>query len=69
MTMVFADTTIDPTGLIGCEIRTIEEHMSEHMSEHVPEKPLIIGCKYEPGRPLNIILEAGVWRWHIATEE
>jgi hypothetical protein len=67
--MLFVDTTVRKGGLLDCERQTIKEYVLEHAQEHTPAKPLIIGCKYEPGRPLNIILEAGVWRWNVATEE
>jgi hypothetical protein len=67
--MLYADTTINPGGLMRCEMETIDEYIGEHMAEHVPDKPLIIACHYCSGRPLNIILEDGVWRWNVATEE
>ena len=67
--MLFADTTINRGGLLRCEKETIDEYKLEHMNEPVPEKPLFIACRYCTGRPLNIILEEGVWRWNVATEE
>jgi hypothetical protein len=66
---LFTDTTVIKGGLLPCERETIKEYVLEHAGEHVPQTPLIISCRHEPGRPLNIILEAGVWRWNVATEE
>ena len=67
----FADTSanIQTGGMMRCEIQSIGEYIGEHATEPLPDKPLKIACRYCSGRPLNIILEAGVWRWNFATEE
>ena len=51
-----------------CEMETITAYIDEHADKPVPTEPLVINCKYEPGRTQNIILEEGVWRWNFATE-
>lgn len=64
MPELFADTRINPGGLMRCCFQTIHEYVDAHMGEAAPES-LVISCRYEMYKEsMNIILEKGEWRWN-----